>query len=180
LSRLRRALERLGRAALLERLHAIIAGVQARGERTPGYAAGNVLNLLLHLGADLRGADFSRLCLWQADLRGLTFAALNFAHADLANSAFTAVFDLAAIAFTPARQLLVAGIVGDELCLWQAANGQLHDIFRRPGGTYPIVFSQDGQTLADCDFDYAAGPCVRCAAIPIPSKRSSLARMDEC
>src|SRR5262249_7089333 len=41
-----RALERLGRATLLERLHKIVAGVRARGERIPGYAAGNVLNLL--------------------------------------------------------------------------------------------------------------------------------------
>ena len=44
----------LGRAACWNELRGSsrAAGASAR---TPGYAAGNVLNLLLHLGADLRG-----------------------------------------------------------------------------------------------------------------------------
>src|SRR5205814_759021 len=45
----------------------------------PGYAAGNILNLLLHLEFDLANYDFSRLCVWQADLRGAQVTALNFA-----------------------------------------------------------------------------------------------------
>ena len=36
----------------------------------PGYAAGNLLNLALHAGVDLVGAEFSRPSIWQADLRG--------------------------------------------------------------------------------------------------------------
>ena len=52
------------------RLRRLLGGLRARAPRAPGYAAGTVLNLLLHLGADLRGADLAGLSVWQADLRG--------------------------------------------------------------------------------------------------------------
>jgi hypothetical protein len=38
---------------------------------TPGYAAGNILNMLVHLGADLTGYDFSRLAVWEAYVQGV-------------------------------------------------------------------------------------------------------------
>ena len=60
--------------------------LRARTPQAPGYAGGNVLNLLLHLGRDLRGYDFSDLSVWQADLRGVVDAAINFSHADLSHA----------------------------------------------------------------------------------------------
>ena len=38
---------------------------------TPGYAAGNILNMLVHLGADLTGYDFSHLAVWEAYVQGV-------------------------------------------------------------------------------------------------------------
>lgn len=151
-----RLLARLGPAGLEAQLRHLLASLRARAPRTPGYAGGNVLNLLLHLRRDLRGYDFSGLSVWQADLRGVVGAAIDFSHADLSRSAFTAAFSLARLRFTAGGQLLVAGVVADELCLWRVADGLLHDLFRRSGaGTHPVVFSQDGQLLATCGLDHS-------------------------
>jgi hypothetical protein len=40
----------------------------------PGYAAGNILNMLVHLGADLTGYDFSGLSVWR--LNGVALSIL--------------------------------------------------------------------------------------------------------
>ncbi|HET9220883.1 MAG TPA: hypothetical protein VFO07_00180, partial [Roseiflexaceae bacterium] len=147
---------RVGRAGVEAQLRRLLANLRERTPRLPGYAGGNALNLLLHLGVDLHGYDFSQLSVWQADLRGVASAAINFSHADLSHSAFTTVFRLTALRFTAAGQLLVAGLNSDELCLWRAADGQLHDLFRRPGaGAHPVVFSQDGQLVANCGLDHS-------------------------
>lgn len=55
----------------------------------PGYAAGNILNMLAHLGADLTGYDFSGLPVWGAYAQGIELQRVNFAGADIAKSAFT-------------------------------------------------------------------------------------------
>lgn len=122
----------------------------------PGYAAGNILNLLLHLEFDLAQYDFSQLCVWQADLRGAQATALNFAEADLSHSAFTLAFDLAVIKYAADGQVLVAGCMDGELCLWRAAGGQLHHAFRHAeaNASPPIIISQDSQWLASSGLDF--------------------------
>ncbi|MBK9942333.1 MAG: hypothetical protein IPP13_12020 [Kouleothrix sp.] len=52
---------RLGRANLLAKLRALLDVLRGRPELASSFAAGNVLNLLIFLGADLRGLDPSRL-----------------------------------------------------------------------------------------------------------------------
>jgi WD40 repeat protein/DNA-binding SARP family transcriptional activator len=147
---------RVGWAGMEARLRGLLASLRERTPRLPGYAGGNVLNLLLHLGVDPHGYNFSQLSVWQADLRGVASAAIDFSHADLSHSAFTTVFRVIALRFTAARQLLVAGLMSDELCLWRAADGCLHNLFRRPGaGGHPVVFSPDGQILANCGLDHS-------------------------
>ncbi|MEJ7653005.1 MAG: hypothetical protein WKH64_06515 [Chloroflexia bacterium] len=51
-----RLVARLGREGLTVRLRRVLEAVRREGPRAPGYAAGNVLNLLLHLGAEPRTA----------------------------------------------------------------------------------------------------------------------------
>ena len=73
-----RLVAELGTAGLAARVQAILAGLRERAPRAPGYAGGNLLNLLLHAGIDVAGYDFSRLSVWQADLQGLVGAGVNF------------------------------------------------------------------------------------------------------
>jgi WD40 repeat protein/DNA-binding SARP family transcriptional activator len=151
-----RLLAHVGLAALEAQLRHLLASLRAHPPRRPGYAGGNILNLLLHLKRELRGYDFSGLSVWQADLRGVANAAVNFSHADLSHAAFTAVFSLSTLRFTGDGQLLVAGTVGDEQCVWRAGDGQLHGLFRRAGaGTSQLVFSHDGGFLAAGGPDHA-------------------------
>jgi hypothetical protein len=65
-----------GVGALETRLKQVLVQLQATG--TTGYAAGNVLNLLVFLGSDLRGWDFSGLTVRQADLREAAMEDTNF------------------------------------------------------------------------------------------------------
>ncbi len=112
----------------------------------PGYAAaGNIINLLLHLGIDVQGYDFSRLNVWQAYLQGAHLPGINFRDANLAHSVFTYTFgDILAVHFEADGQLRVAGLVQGRICLWQAADGQLLREYQTFGaGASIATFSPD-------------------------------------
>ena len=57
-------------------------GVRSQYPRI-GYAAGNILNLLVQLQTDLTNYDFSHLTIWQAYLQGVNLPQVNFAYSDL-------------------------------------------------------------------------------------------------
>jgi len=136
-----RLVNQLGKAQVIAAIPPLLNAVRAAGAPT-GYSGGNLLNLLVHLGENLTGYDFSRLSVWQADLRGARFAGLDLSQADLTNSAFTFAFDLRAVKLCADRELWVAGSVAGDLCLWQASGGQLHAALRLPSpGAFPLAFS---------------------------------------
>jgi WD40 repeat protein/DNA-binding SARP family transcriptional activator len=147
---------RLGSARLVERLNLLIASLREGVEARPGYAAGNILNLLLHLGVDVRGYDFSRLHVWQAYLQGAHLPSVNFRGANLAHSVFTYAFgDILAVHFDESGQLQVAGLVQGRICLWRAIDGQLLREYQAFGAGASIAsFSPDGRILASADTDH--------------------------
>ena len=150
----RQLVVQLGRDGLVERLRQIIEWVRASGVRR-GYAAGNVLNLLLHLEVELHGYDFSSLHVWQAYLAGKSLPAVDFHAADLSHSVFTHTFgDMLALHFDADGQLRVAGIAQGRLCLWRAADGQLlHQYHSFGSGASIARFNADGTLLASADTD---------------------------
>ncbi len=97
----------------------------------PGYAAANLLHLLLQLGADLRGYDFSRLYLRQAHLRGVSLPQTNFAEAQLIDNVFTEPFGLVyTVAFSPDRKYVAAGTSEGAIYLWRTADQQLAQVIQ--------------------------------------------------
>src|SRR5919204_2913150 len=76
-----RLASRLGPAGVEAACRQILDALRVEAPRRPGYAAGNILTLLLHLGY-----DFSRHSIWQADVRGAAQPAANVAQADLVGS----------------------------------------------------------------------------------------------
>jgi WD40 repeat protein/tRNA A-37 threonylcarbamoyl transferase component Bud32 len=116
----------------------------------PGYAGGNILNLLLHLNCDLSGFDFSGLTVWQAYLQRMTLQDVNFSQADLAGAVFTDTFGIVlAVAYSPNGQLLAAGTSDGQVRVWRTSDGQL--LLTCEGHTdwiRSVCFSLDNNTLA--------------------------------
>ena len=116
----------------------------------PGYAPGNILNLLRHLPADLMGGDFSNLSIWQAYLQGCLLQDVNFTKSDLAKSVFTKTFSsIATVAFSPDGKCLATGDVRGEIRLWDAVDGTLLSTWNvHTSWVWCIAFSPDGKLLA--------------------------------
>jgi hypothetical protein len=76
-----RLASRLGPAGVEAACRQILDALRVETSRRPGYAAGNILTLLLHLGDDV-----SRHSVWQVYVSGAALPAANVAQADLAGS----------------------------------------------------------------------------------------------
>ncbi|MBD1879553.1 NB-ARC domain-containing protein [Coleofasciculus sp. FACHB-T130] len=136
----------------------------------PGYAGGNLINLLCQLQTNLSNYDFSYLTVWQAYLRDVNLHHVNFAHADLAKSVFAETFgSILSVVFSPNGKLLATAGETGEIHLWQVSdmkplltcNSHLRWILS-------IAFSPDGQILASSSddrtvklWDVRDGKCLR-------------------
>jgi WD40 repeat protein/transcriptional regulator with XRE-family HTH domain len=133
------------------------------------YVAGNVLNLLIQMKADIHKYDFSHLTIWQAYLQGVSLIDVNFSHADLAKSVFTETFgSVLCVAFSPDGKLLAAGTDNGEIRLWNVASGTLlhtfegHTDWVRTVAFHPnrniLVSGSDDQTIRF--WDITSGQCL--------------------
>ena len=140
---------------IISRIEALLDHLRALAPRQQGYAAGNLLNLILQLGLDPARFDFSRLTIWHVNLQGVDLPAVNFAGSDLTDSIFNDLFGMVyAVAYNPIGQLLAAGTADGRLQLWWTATGQpALTIQAHAQSIWGIAFSPDGQTLASCSAD---------------------------
>ena len=154
---------------LEERLIQILKMQRETSPKEPGYMAGNIINLLCQMEVDLKGYDFSDLCVWQADLRNAILHEVDFAHADLSKSLFAEAFGgIWSVAFSPDGQYLAAGDTKGEIILRRVADGQPIRSFKgHHGWVVSLDFSPDGNTLASssCDctaklWDVKTGQCL--------------------
>lgn len=122
---------------------------QLQAPLQPGYFAGNALNLLRQLGADLSHLDFSNLTIWQADLRRLNLHGTNFTRADLSHSSFTqSISDILCVAYSPDAKYIATGHSSSEVCVWRVKDGQQIATFIGIASVVnSLVFSPDGETL---------------------------------
>ena len=131
-------------------LQQMLSKLREQSSRQPGYAGGNILNLLCYLQIDVNGLDFSNLKVWQAYLQGMTLQRVNFANSDLAKSVFTQAFDrITAVTFSPDGKSLATSDVIGQVRLWQVADGQQLMTFQgHSDWISSIAFSPDGKLLA--------------------------------
>jgi WD40 repeat protein len=129
--------------------------LQKKYYRKPGYAAGNVLNMLCQLETDLKSYDFSHLTIWQAYLQGMNLPEINFAHCIFAKTLFTQTFGaILSVAFSPDGKILATSDAHGEIRLWQITDGKL--ILKLQAHTdwvRSVVISPNGRILASGSHD---------------------------
>jgi WD40 repeat protein/DNA-binding SARP family transcriptional activator len=120
----------LGSAGAARRLRQLLTGLHATAPAS-GYAAANLLHLLLHLEMDLRGLDCSGLVFRQLSLRGVSLPEVNFAGATLLDSVFTEPFGfIFTVAFSPDGRYIAAGTNEGAIYIWRSADQQLVRVIR--------------------------------------------------
>ncbi|MFE1744556.1 NB-ARC domain-containing protein [Coleofasciculus sp. H7-2] len=153
-----------------DRLNQILLNTKEHFSIKPGYAGGNVLNLLCQLKSNLSRYDFSGLTVWQANLKNVNLHHVNFQNADLAKSVFTETFgSILSVAFSPNGKLLATAGETGEIHLWQVADMKpLLTCKTHLRWILSIAFSPDGQILASSSddrtvklWDVRDGKCLR-------------------
>lgn len=145
-----------GVEALCHRLlHELRTIPQAQALVVNGYAASNILHLLLHMQIAIRGYDFSHLTLRQAYLRDATLQDVSFAATELRDCLFTDVFEAAtALVFHPSGEWLAIAAFDGSIRLVRWADQQ---VFRRLDGhaitVFGLAISPDGKLLASTSSD---------------------------
>jgi WD40 repeat protein len=121
----------------------------------PGYAGGNIINLLCYLQTDLTGYDFSYLSIWQAYLQDTPLKQVNFAHTDLSQSVFAKTFStIISLTFSPDGKTLATGHFNGAVILWDVVSGQqLIEFEGHTGFVWSVKFSPDSHTLATAGQD---------------------------
>jgi WD domain, G-beta repeat len=145
-----------GKDGIEKKLKNMLSSLREKDPQKPGYAAGNALNILIHLQCNLRGYDFSHLTVRQAYLQHVDLPEVNFAYSNLARSVFTETFGIIlSVAFSPDGELLAAGTANSDILLWQTSGGIPILTFQ---GTKDwirsVAFSPDGQLLASGSSDH--------------------------
>lgn len=152
--------------ALAQRLLALLeswrrpAGLhhQAQPPNEPGYAPGNVINLLRLLRGNLRGLDLTRLTIRQAYWQGVDVQDTNLAGSIIQDGVFTDTFDaLTAITISRDGEYWAAISRRGEMLVWRP-EGASSQILHR---TWPahatlawtLAFSPDGRMLASGSWD---------------------------
>ncbi|MDF5706161.1 MAG: NB-ARC domain-containing protein [Nostoc sp. S4] len=139
-------------------LYQIIKNLQNSSQIQPGYAGGNIINILHHIRGNLTNADFSNLTVWQAYLKNITLNHINFQNADLSKSVFTETFgSILKVAFSPDGKVLATGGIAGDIQIWQVTDGKL--LLKWNAHTHWIIslaFSPNGQMLATGSDDKSA------------------------
>ncbi len=144
-----RLLQHFSPAELVGHIDALLRNLRESHGRRPSYAAGNLLNLLRQIGADLGGRDFSQLVIWQVYLRGLNLANASFAGSDLRDAVFNETFgSVRTVAFSPDGQLLATGSSNGEIHVWEVQSREHLYTLEGYAWVEAVAFSPDSRILA--------------------------------
>jgi WD40 repeat protein len=135
-----------------------------------GYGAGNLINLLSHLQADLTGADLSGLTIRQAYLHDTPLQQVNFTNINSIQCAFADTLnDVYGLAFSPDGTLVaMVGITG-VLSVYRVTTGEWwYAVAAHGSASMGVVFDSAGTSLFTsgfdrqiCQWDAATGNCLR-------------------
>jgi WD40 repeat protein len=149
-------LEKLGSSSNVQnQLKVILKQQRIQAPHQRGYLAGNILNLLIELKADLNGLDCSELVTWQAYLVESRLQDVNFGGADLSKSIFADTQNASlSTVFSADGKLFATGNADNKIRVWRVEDYK--EILTCEGHTswvWSIAFSPDGQTLVSGSLD---------------------------
>ncbi|MEM6403489.1 MAG: NB-ARC domain-containing protein, partial [Cyanobacteria bacterium P01_D01_bin.116] len=121
----------------------------------PGYAAGNIINLLRQLDIELNNYDFSNLNIYQANFQGINLQQTNFTNSNLSKSVFTNTLGSIFAAISSPTDNLFATAIDNQIYLWEVdSTRQLHTLAGHSAWVESLAFSPDGQILASGSHDH--------------------------
>ena len=140
---------------ICDRFKKILTNLQTKRTLEPGYAAGNIINLLGQLQVDISGFDFSNLTVRSGYLQKTNLHDVNFTHADLSQSVFAKqLTSILTVAYRPDGKLLATGDVNGEIQLWDIATGEpILSCKGHAGWVHGVAFSPDGKMLGSASSD---------------------------
>ena len=139
----------------LQHLYEVLAPLRSQSINQQGYAVGNIINLIVHLNADLTSFDFSHLAIRQAYFKDVNLHSCNFSYADVRECVFAETMaSIISVAFSPDGKLLATGDSNGEIQVWQMPGlSRTRTCRGQMGWLWHVVFSSDSQILASCGHD---------------------------
>jgi WD40 repeat protein len=172
-----------GRESIGLALQQILLGLRADAFAAASYGAGNCLNLLCQLQADLTGLDLAGLSIRQADLRDVSLAGVNLAKANLATSLFAeSIGDNFKLAISPDDRLVASGGSDGKISIWEIDTGRnTLNIKAHKSYAVGLVFTPNSKRLISSSFDrwikvwdIENGVCLQSWQSSMPCFRSAL------
>jgi WD40 repeat protein len=150
-------LERLGKKTQ-QKQKAIIEILKIlRGDEDilPGYAGGNIANMLASLNSDLNEYDLSELTIRQAYLSKTDLQRSNFSRAHFSNCVFVETFGrILSTKFSPNGEYFAAGTSDGELRIWKTSTRKLIAVSKaHQAWVMSVSYSPDGKTIVTSSED---------------------------
>ena len=120
-----------------------------------GYAAGNIINILIKLKINISNFNFSNLTIRQAYLQGLSLCNVNFSYSEISKSVFTETFGaILSIKFSPNNKLLATANNNGEIQIWRSIDcKQLINFRGHSDWIRSIDFCPNSRFIASCSND---------------------------
>ncbi len=139
----------------------------------PGYAVGNIINLLLALGVNLQDYNFADSYIAEVDFQELSLHRVNFTNARFDRCRFSqSMGTIINLAFSPDGKYLAASDTNYQIKIWEiATNQEVALLLGHQSWVWQTQFSHDSKYLLSGSsdrtmriWDVASGACVQVLA----------------
>ncbi|NJL10061.1 MAG: NACHT domain-containing protein [Calothrix sp. SM1_7_51] len=139
----------------------LLQRLRNQAELLTGYAAGNIINILVYLQIDLNSYNFSGLSIRQAYLQGVKLKEVNLTNAEIDKSIFTQTFaSIQSVAFSCQDNIFAGADINGKVILWEIPEGkQVLSSKAHESCVWSIAFSCDGVTFACASSDQTISLC---------------------
>lgn len=142
---------------VLEHLKHLCEMLKTKQETRQGYAAGSIINILIHLQFDLRFFDFSTLTIRQACLQNTQLCRVDFQNCEFSGSTFLETFSgVVCVSISPDGSLLAVGSNDAKIRVWSLDDGeQLFTLEGHTSGVWDLAFNSTSKLLVSGGNDCA-------------------------